>query len=134
MFDGTARQAMEFYASVFGGELDVLTYAEGMGEEGELKDRLMHSSLYLERGAHVMAADTFPGQSASLGTVALSTAEEDSCEENARIASWWEKLAPESRITVPLDAAPWDPNSRYGQLTDPYGVEWMFMVGPTEQG
>lgn len=132
MFDGTAREAMTFYQSVFGGELDLLTYGEGLGDDSESKDRIMHSSLYLERGAHVMASDHFPGQESNgLGTIALSAAEDDP-QQNARIASWWEKVAPDSEIFVPLEPAPWDPNSNFGQLKDRFGVEWMFLVGPTE--
>lgn len=132
MFDGTTREAMTHYASVFGGELDLLTYGDGMGEEGEMKDLIMHSSLYVERGAQIMAADLFPGQASNgLGTIALSASEDDP-EENIRIASWWEKLVPDAEISIPLDTAPWDPRSRFGQLKDRFGAEWMFLVGPTE--
>lgn len=131
MFEGNARAAMTFYATVFGGELDLLTYGEGMGDDGEHAGRIMHSSLYLDRGAHLMAADLFPGQTANgLGTIALSTSENDP-GQNARIASWWERLAPDSDISIPLDAAPWEPTSRFGQLRDTFGTEWMFMIGPT---
>ncbi|GAA1818381.1 VOC family protein [Nesterenkonia flava] len=131
-FPGTAREAMTFYADVFEGELDLLTYGEGMGDDGEHRDRIMHSSLYVERGAHIMAADLFEGMPGNgLGTIALS-ASEDTPEENSRIASWWEKFAPKSDITVPLATAPWDPNGLFGQLKDSFGVEWMFLVGPTE--
>lgn len=132
MFDGTAREAMSYYASVFGGELDLLTYGEGMGEEGDTKDRIMHSSLYLERGAHVMAADLFPGQQSNgLGTISLTSSDDDP-EESARLAQWWEKFAPESEISLPLEPAPWDPNDKFGQLRDKFGVEWMFIIGATE--
>ena len=132
MFDGTAAEAMTYYAEIFGGELELLTYGEGLGDDGPTKDRIMHSSLYLERGAHVMAADLFPGQpSNGLGTVALSPSEDD-VGLNARIVGWWEAIAPDSEVSLPLAEAPWDPNSTFGQLKDKYGVEWMFMAGPTE--
>lgn len=130
-FPGNAREAMMRYAEIFGGELDLLTYAEGMGDESENSDRIMHSSLFLARGAHIMAADLPEGWSGNgLGTVALSASDDDPAE-NARIASWWDRLAEQSAITVPLAEAPWDPNSRFGQLRDQFGVEWMFMIGPT---
>lgn len=132
MFPGTAREAMTYYASVFGGELELLTYGDGMGDEGETKDRIMHSSLFLDRGTHVMAADLFPGQESNgLGTIALSSSDDD-LAENRQLVSWWEKLAAESEISMPLDAAPWDPNGLFGQLTDRFGTEWMFVIGPTE--
>lgn len=129
MFSGTAREAMTYYASIFGGELELLTYGEGMGDEGETKDRIMHGSLFLDRGTHVMAADLFPGQESNgLGTIALSCSDDDP-EENRQLVSWWEKLAPDSEISMPLDAAPWDPNGLFGQLKDRFGAEWMFVIG-----
>ncbi|TLP97413.1 VOC family protein [Nesterenkonia salmonea] len=132
MFDGTARDAVTYYASIFGGETELLTYEEGMNEQGEARDRIMHSSVYLERGAQIMAADVFPGQQSNgLGTLALSASEDDP-EENSRIVGWWHQLLPESEVVVPLDAAPWDPSSKYGQLKDQFGVEWMFLVAATD--
>ena len=130
-FPGSAREAMTFYAEVFGGELDLLTYGQGMGDESANKDLIMHSSLFLERGAHLMAADLRDGRTGSgLGTIALSASDDDPAE-NARIASWWDKFTQQSEISVPLEPAPWDPNGQFGQLRDRFGVEWMFLVGPT---
>ncbi|WP_022871739.1 VOC family protein [Nesterenkonia alba] len=129
MFNGTAREAMTYYAEVFGGELDLLTYGEGMGVDDDSQDRIMHSSLYLERGAHIMGADLFPGQVANgLGTISLTSSDE-TADDNARIAQWWERFAPEAEISIPLEAAPWNPEDRFGQLKDKFGVEWMFILG-----
>lgn len=65
-----------------------------------------------------------------LGTIALSASDDDPAE-NARIASWWDRFTQQSEISVPLEPAPWDPNGQFGQLRDRFGVEWMFLVGPT---
>ena len=42
-FDRTTREAMEFYQSVFGGDLNVMTFGD-MGDEGDTKDGVMHPS------------------------------------------------------------------------------------------
>ena len=42
--DGTAREAMTLYQSVFGGELSVMTFGD-MGAEGDLAAKVMHAHL-----------------------------------------------------------------------------------------
>ncbi|GAA1360289.1 hypothetical protein GCM10009596_16880 [Arthrobacter rhombi] len=74
-FGGNAREAMEFYNTVFGGELSVLTFADGMGEKDpEQGQKIMHSSLYVERGIHLMGSDSGDGHRVDPnGTTALSS-------------------------------------------------------------
>ena len=43
-FTDNAREAMEFYRSVFGGDLNVMTFGD-MGDEGDTKDGVMHAQL-----------------------------------------------------------------------------------------
>ena len=51
-FDGDARDAMETYKGVFGGELTVSTFGDmGQTDEG-LKDKVMHSQLETPSGLH----------------------------------------------------------------------------------
>src|SRR4029078_2579298 len=60
-FDGDARDAMETYKGVFGGELTVSTFGD-MGQTDEaLKDKVMHSQLETPAGFTLMASDTPPG-------------------------------------------------------------------------
>ncbi|HEX8105539.1 MAG TPA: VOC family protein, partial [Solirubrobacteraceae bacterium] len=58
-FDGTAREAMEFYRDVLGGELNVSTFGE-FGMEGAGADGVMHAMLETERGFTLMASDLPP--------------------------------------------------------------------------
>ena len=64
IFDGTCRQAMEFYQRCLGGELDLMTYAEmpggGSDVPKEAKDWIMHARL-TAGSAVLMASDTRPG-------------------------------------------------------------------------
>ena len=57
--DGKAREAMEFYASVLGGELNVMTFGE-MGTEGPLASQVMHGQLQAPGGLTLMGADAPP--------------------------------------------------------------------------
>ena len=124
-FEGNAREAMEFYASVFGGEATFSTFgeyqADGMPEDE--KDQIMHSQLTTPAGFTLMCADApaSMGMEASPnGTVSLSGDETD------ELRGYFEKLAEGGQIGVPLELAPW--GDYYGQLTDRFGVSWMVNI------
>src|SRR6266568_6537901 len=57
-FDGNARQALEFYASVFGGTLNVNTFADFSAGDASDADKIMHGQLETGAGYTIMAADT----------------------------------------------------------------------------
>lgn len=126
-FGGNAREAMEFYKSVFGGELGVLTFAEGMGEKDpEQGQKIMHSSLFVERGIHLMASDPGPGcDPTTNGTTSLSS-DGSAAQDGDTLHGWWDQLAAEATITMPLEQAPW--GDSFGQLTDRFGISWMFNI------
>ena len=67
-FDRTTREAMEFYQSVFGGDLNVMTFGD-MGDEGDTKDGVMHAQLTTPDGFTLMASDPPPGEAATPGTL-----------------------------------------------------------------
>ena len=56
-FNGNARQALEFYHSVFGGSLTLSTFADFGGAGSPDADRIMHGQLATEAGYTIMAAD-----------------------------------------------------------------------------
>src|SRR5262245_37602208 len=60
-FRDTARQAMEFYQTVFGGKLDMQTFKDFHASTDPNEDRkIMHSVLTADNGIVFMASDT-PG-------------------------------------------------------------------------
>jgi uncharacterized glyoxalase superfamily protein PhnB len=73
-FRDNAREAMEFYTSVFGGELNVSTFGDFQASEDPAeKDKVMHSQLETPAGYTLMAADTScAGTSTSCPTAATS--------------------------------------------------------------
>lgn len=126
-FDGITRKAMEFYHRVLGGELSVLTFGDGMRETNpDLASKIMHSSLYLDRGIHIMASDVPPGMPMGPnGTISLSS--DDAAGGDAGLlTSWWEHLLEDAEVTMPLEQAPW--GDHYGQLRDKFGVTWMINI------
>lgn len=126
-FDAVSREAMEFYHDVFGGELSMMTFAEGVGETNpDLASQIMHASLCVSRGLHLMAADVPPGMPmTSNGTISLSSDDAEGGDAE-NLTSWWEHLSQAAEVTMPLEQAPW--GDRFGQLTDRFGVTWMVNV------
>jgi PhnB protein len=56
-FNGNARQALESYRSVFGGTLNINTYADFGGKDSPDADKVMHGQLENDAGYTVMASD-----------------------------------------------------------------------------
>jgi PhnB protein len=56
-FNGNARQAMEFYASVFGRNLSLNTFAQFGAEGSPDAERIMHGMLETDVGYTIMGAD-----------------------------------------------------------------------------
>ncbi|WP_214405981.1 VOC family protein [Pseudonocardia lacus] len=120
--EGT-REVMDFYASVFGGELTLSTFAEvgGMGMDESEQDKVMHSQLVTRTGMTLMAADVPAAMPLGAnGTVSLSG------DDEAELRGYWEKLSSGGTVTVPLEKAPW--GDSFGMCTDRFGVDWMVNI------
>jgi PhnB protein len=123
-FKNSARQAMEFYKSVFGGELTVTTFGEGnMAENPTDKDLVMHSQLEAPNGFCLMGSDTPAHMEFKPGntmTVSLSG------DDDELLRGYWKKLSDGATIGVPLEKAPW--GDSFGMLTDKFGTPWMVNI------
>jgi PhnB protein len=129
--DGKAREALEFYHSVFGGSLDVSTFGEQPdmpGNEPSLHDKIMHGQLTGDHGIHLMGADTAPGMGEP---TASSTQVSLSGDDEATLRGYWEALADGGSVTMPLEKAPW--GDSFGMLTDKFGVPWMVNIAGSPQ-
>jgi PhnB protein len=128
-FRDNARQAVEFYHSVFGGELTMNTFAEfGASEDPSEADKIMHSMLSTESGLVLMAADTPNSMDYTPGsTVSISLSGEDESE----LRGYWEKLSDGGTVTVPLDKAPW--GDTFGMCVDKFGTGWMVNIAGSSQ-
>lgn len=126
---GNARQAMEFYHSVFGGVLEINTFGEaGMPVEPAEVDQIMHSQLITDSGMTLMGSDApmhIEGAEGSAYSVSLSGPDE------ATLRGYWDGLAVGATIEQPLTTAPW--GDTFGMLVDQFGINWMVNI-VAEQG
>ncbi|KQR10962.1 VOC family protein [Cellulomonas sp. Leaf334] len=123
-FRDDARQAMEFYHSVFGGELTMSTFAEfHVSEDPAEADKLMHANLSTPGGLILMGADTPNSQErAETSNISVSLSGEDETE----LQGYWDGLSAGGTVAVPFAKAPW--GDTFGMLTDKFGVDWMVNV------
>jgi PhnB protein len=124
-FLNTARDAMEFYRSVFGGELKVMTFGDvpGMPVEDTERDKVMHSMLTADNGIVLMGSDmphTMNYSPPAGITVSLSG------EDEQTLRGYWDKLSEGATIGEPLTKAPW--GDWFGMLTDKWGTPWMVNI------
>jgi PhnB protein len=122
-FDGTARQAMEFYKRVFGGTLTLNTFGEFGTQEVDVADKIMHGMLEINNGFALMAADTPPGMEYNPGdNIAISLSGDDADE----LHGYWEKLSKGGTISVPMEKQMW--GDEFGMCKDQFGVPWMVNI------
>jgi PhnB protein len=122
-FDNSARQAMEFYRDVFGGDLTMNTFGEFGQADSPDADKIMHSQLETDSGFTLMASDTPAGMQRNAGdtiTISLSGDDADS------LRGYWEKLSDGGTVTMPLEKQMW--GDEFGMCTDKFGIPWMVNV------
>jgi PhnB protein len=123
-FKDNARAAMEFYKTVFGGELVMNTFKEfHASQDPSEDDKIMHAMLEADNGIAFMASDTPSGMEYRPGTnMSMSL----SGDNEAELRSYWEKLSAGGTVTMPLEQAPW--GDTFGMVTDKFGVQWMVNI------
>lgn len=128
-FKDNAREAMEFYRSVFGGKLDINTFKEfNLSAHPDDDNKVMHSMLQGDNGIMLMGADTPTGMEFKLGSsVSISL----SGDNEAELRGYWEKLSDGATIVQPLESAPW--GDTFGMLTDKFGIDWLVNIAGQHQ-
>lgn len=124
-FRGDARAALEFYQSVFDGELMIITNQDmGIVDVPSEVDQVKWGQVAAANGFRVMAYDVPAAQPWSRGEDSFFLSlRGDSADE---IAALWAKLAEGSAVIVPLEPAQWSP--LYGMLKDRFGITWVVDV------
>lgn len=126
-FRDNAREAMEFYQGVLGGELDVSTFEQMPGVDPAEVTKVMHSMLTTPHGLVLMGADTPAAMPLNVGdsvTVSLSG------DDVELLGGWFEGLAAGGTVTAPFLQAPW--GDTFGMFTDRFGVNWMVNAAASE--
>ena len=123
-FKDNAREAMEFYQTVFGGKLTMGTFKEFNASQHPSEDnKIMHSVLEADNGITFMASDTPDRMEYKVGTnYSMSL----SGDNEAELKGYFEKLSVGGNVTMPLVKALW--GDTFGMLTDKYGVSWLVNI------
>ncbi len=123
-FRGTAKNAMEFYQSVFGGDLRLNTFGDYHASDDPAEvNKIMHGMLETEGGLTLMGADTPSSMEYQPGnTISVSL----SGDNEAELRRYWEGLSEGGTIAMPLEKAPW--GDTFGMCTDRFGVSWLVNI------
>lgn len=108
-FRGNAREVLEFYQSVFGGELDISTFGDMHADDDQTPaDQVMHGMLTADNGLCIMASDApmrvdmTPGDNITLSL---------SGDDEPLLSNYFEKLSAGGKVTMPLEKAMWGDTS-----------------------
>jgi len=123
-FRDNARQAMEFYKTVFGGKLDINTFEQfHASEDPSENNKVMHAQLEAENGIIFMASDTPNSMEYKPGTnISMSLSGDNETE----LRGYYEKLSAGGAVTMPLEKAPW--GDTFGMCADQFGINWMVNI------
>ena len=116
---GKTREALEFYRKALKGEIESIQTFGDAKMDGP-KDEVIHA-VFKAQGARFMASTEHPQHPAKGGNnTHLCLDFTDDAEQEAA----WKGLSEGATIAMPLQDMFW--GARYGQLTDKYGISWMF--------
>ena len=125
-FRDTARAAMEFYKGVFGGELDIMTFAENGDPYPGEGEKIMHAQLETPSGFTLMGSDVPNSMDYTPGVNIASVSISSPKGGDAELRGYWDKLSKGANVTQTLETAPW--GATFGMLTDKYGVDWLINI------
>lgn len=119
---GKSKEALDFYVQCFQGKVtEFMTYGDAKLDVPEdFQDAVIHAFFEAE-GIHFMVSDGQPGEKVASGNAITLSLHHDSEAEQAALFSL---LSEGGEVTMPLADTFW--NARFGELTDRYGIRWMF--------
>ena len=125
-FRGDARPALEFYQSVFGGELAMITYQDAHNVQSPAEaNQLMWGQVAADNGFRIMAYDVPSTQPWDRGRNSFFVSVRG--RDVAEITELWQKLSDGGTVLAALAPAAWAP--LYGMLDDRFGITWVVDVG-----
>lgn len=125
-FRDTARPAMEFYQSVFGGELVLNSFGEfgeAVSDDPAEAEKVMHGQLTTPSGMVLMGADTPADVDLTAGSnFSMSLSGDDESE----LRGYWDALVEGGQVVEDLAQAPW--GDHFGMCVDRFGTPWMVNI------
>jgi PhnB protein len=129
-FRNNAREAMDFYRSVFGGEVNTSTFGDFQATDDPAeKDLVMHSQLHGDNGVVLMASDTpdrMPHQPGNNISMSLSG------DDEPVLRGYFDRLSDGGTVTMPLEKAPW--GDTFGMCVDRFGINWLVNISGQSGG
>ncbi|HVI46977.1 MAG TPA: VOC family protein [Chitinophaga sp.] len=122
IFNGNAREAMNFYKDAIGGELQVMSVGDSPMKEKmppEMHSQVMHARLQND-ALVLLASDNMGGPDVTPSTSVSLALNVNNVEEAEKAFA---KLSEGGQVTMPLSETFWA--TRYGQVTDKYGFQWL---------
>ena len=122
-FNGNAADAMRFYQSVLGGDLNIQTFGDaGVAQSDAEKNLTMHAALTSD-AITLYASDGRPDLEVKFGdSVNLSLQGDDS----TTLTGVFNGLAAGGQVDMPLAKQFW--GDTFGMLTDKFGMHWMVNI------
>lgn len=127
-FDGNCRQAVDFYAHVFGSEVQgLMTFSEMPPDptyvvSEEDRDKIMYCSMMIG-GTNVMFSDVPSGMPFTQGNNISPVV---SLKKDADVSRAFDRLKAGGTVDMELQTTFWSP--LYGMVTDRFGVSWQLMI------
>jgi PhnB protein len=125
-FMDNSREVLEFYKSIFGGELTTQTFGEANAPvEDIFKDLTMHGDLVSDH-IRIMAADSAPHAEVKVGNnINLSLSGDD----DSTLSNYFMALSEGGTVTQPHVTAPW--GDKFGMVIDKFGINWFVNITGT---
>lgn len=125
-FRDNAREAMEFYQTVFGGELTVMTFGEAGDPYPGEGTKVQHAQLETPSGFMLMGSDIPERMDHERGENVFSVSLSGTNSDDAELRGYWKKLSLGADVTEPLAVAAW--GATFGILVDAFGVTWLVNI------
>jgi PhnB protein len=121
-FVGKARSVMDFYSTIFGGELTLQTFKEmHAAQSPEQEELIMHGQLITNDGMTLMASDDPESENESKNVSIAVTGDNE-----AKLSEYFNKLSEGGMTIVPMSKQAW--GDMFGMCTDKFGVRWLINV------
>jgi PhnB protein len=121
-FAGNAREALNFYQSVFGGKVEITTFGDFNVPDAPV-DGVMHGALTTDEFAIYGSDAMMTGDLDDANRIRITIAGDDL----DTLTGAFNGLAEGGSVGTPLEKQLW--GDTYGEVVDQYGIAWMFNIG-----
>jgi PhnB protein len=125
---GTAREALTFWSEVFGGSVQLHTFAD-FGRDDGPGEAIAHGML-VDGPVDLYAADVPAGE--QVGTCEHLVLSLLGTADPATLHAWFAGLSAGGRVVDDLQERPWGASD--GQLVDRFGLHWLVGYEPAAEG